>query len=101
MHSVPPGAAPRPPMPPSNSSTWCGRTSSSERELLRLWSSSSTRRALHDRAIVSLRTFEKAAMTQISDLHSAANVGVASVWDDDAVHAFGPLDAARILIVAI
>src|ERR1700674_2064286 len=40
-------------------------------------------------------------MTQISDLRSGVNIGVASVRGDDAVHAFGRLDAARILIVAI
>src|SRR4029077_9974113 len=32
---------------------------------------------------------------------SAANVGIASVGGDDAVHAFGRFDAARMLIVAI
>src|SRR4029077_9068036 len=42
-----------------------------------------------------------AAMTYISDLDSAANAGLASVRDDDAVRAFGRIDAARMLIVAI
>lgn len=40
-------------------------------------------------------------MTQISDLDSAASVGIASVRGEDAVHALGWLDAARILVVAI